>query len=77
MTQAVSTHNTSFHSVEHDRQSVPDPDRVAYFEKAGWQAYYDRKWLRVLRLMVQLNPSNSACRCSRPSPQPSTSCVPA
>ena len=55
MTQAVSTHNTSFHSVEHDRQSVPDPDRVAYFEKAGWQAYYDRKWLRVLRLMVQLN----------------------
>ena len=55
MTQAVSTHNSSFHSVEHDRQSVPDPDRVAYFEKAGWQAYYDRKWLRVLRLMVQLN----------------------
>lgn len=32
-----------------------DPDRVAYFEKAGWEAYYDRRWLRVLRLMVQLN----------------------
>lgn len=55
MTQAASTHNTSFHSVEHERQRVSDPDRVAYFEKAGWEAYYDRKWLRVLRLMVQLN----------------------
>lgn len=32
-----------------------DPDRVAYFEKAGWEAYYDRRWLRALRLMVQLN----------------------
>jgi hypothetical protein len=32
-----------------------DPDRSAYFEKAGWQAYYDRRWLRVLRLTVQVN----------------------
>ena len=32
-----------------------DPDRVAYFEKAGWEAYYDRRWLAVLHLMVQLN----------------------
>jgi hypothetical protein len=32
-----------------------DPARVAYYEKAGWEAYYDRKWLRVLWLMVQLN----------------------
>lgn len=24
-----------------------DPDRVAWFEKAGWEAYYDRRWLRV------------------------------
>jgi hypothetical protein len=32
-----------------------DSDRVEYFEKAGWRAYYDRRWLRVLRLMVQLN----------------------
>lgn len=37
------------------RQPVFNPDRVAYFEKAGWEAYYDRQWLRVLRLMVQLN----------------------
>lgn len=32
-----------------------DPERVAYFESAGWRAYYDRNWLRVLGLMVQLN----------------------
>jgi len=36
-------------------QAAFDPDQVAYFEKAGWQAYYDRRWLRVLWLMVQLN----------------------
>lgn len=30
-------------------------ERVAYFESAGWRAYYDRNWLRVLGLMVQLN----------------------
>ncbi|HNS00992.1 MAG TPA: hypothetical protein PKM78_01260 [Anaerolineae bacterium] len=34
---------------------VFDADRVAHFERAGWEAYYDRRWLRVLRLMVQLN----------------------
>jgi hypothetical protein len=32
-----------------------DPERVAYFESAGWRAYYDRNWPRVFRLMVQLN----------------------
>jgi hypothetical protein len=31
------------------------PEKVAYYEMAGWEAYYDRDWLRVLRLMVQLN----------------------
>ena len=53
MTQTASTHSASFPSDVHDRQRVSDPDRVAHFEKAGWEAYYDRKWLRVLRLMVQ------------------------
>ena len=24
-----------------------DADRVAYLEKAGWEAYYDRNWLRL------------------------------
>ncbi len=28
------------------------PDRVAYFEAEGWRAYYDRKWPRLLKLMV-------------------------
>lgn len=32
-----------------------DSDKVAYYEKAGWEAYYDHAWLRALRLMVQLN----------------------
>jgi hypothetical protein len=32
-----------------------EPDRVAYYEAAGWRAYYDRKWLRLLRLIVGLN----------------------
>ena len=36
-------------------QFVFDPDQVAYYEKAGWQAYYERQWLRVVTLMVQLN----------------------
>lgn len=30
-------------------------DRVAYLERAGWEAYYDRDWPRVLTLMVQMN----------------------
>lgn len=32
-----------------------DPDRLAYLEKAGWEAYYARSWLRVFGLMVQMN----------------------
>lgn len=32
-----------------------NPSRVAYFEANGWRAYYDRKWLRLLRLMLQIN----------------------
>lgn len=29
-------------------------ERVAYFEAAGWRAYYDRKWLKMARLIVGL-----------------------
>lgn len=32
-----------------------DPDKVAYFEKAGWEAYYDRNWLRAFWLLVRMN----------------------
>ncbi|MBI5878069.1 MAG: hypothetical protein HZB53_10475 [Chloroflexi bacterium] len=32
-----------------------DPDQVAYFEKAGWEAYYARNWPRAFMLLVQLN----------------------
>ncbi len=31
-----------------------NPDRVAHFEAAGWRAYYDRHWLKLLRLIVSL-----------------------
>ena len=31
-----------------------NPDRVAYFEAAGWRAHYDRQWLKMLRLIVGL-----------------------
>lgn len=54
MTQTASS-LSSFGHAEHHPRSAIDPDRVAFFEKAGWEAYYDRKWLRVLRLIVQLN----------------------
>jgi hypothetical protein len=32
-----------------------NPHKVAYYEKAGWEAYYDRNWPRAFRLMVALN----------------------
>jgi len=31
-----------------------NPDRVAHFEATGWRAYYDRRWLKLLRLIVSL-----------------------
>ncbi len=30
------------------------PEQVAYVEAAGWRAYYDRKWLKMLRLITKL-----------------------
>lgn len=32
-----------------------DPAKVAYYEKAGWEAYYARQWGRAFGLMVGLN----------------------
>lgn len=32
-----------------------DPDAVAHVEVEGWKAYYDRAWLRLLRLIMQLS----------------------
>lgn len=42
-------------ALNQQRQVRFDPDRVAYYEKAGWEAYYNRQWGRVLALMVGLN----------------------
>jgi hypothetical protein len=37
------------------RSKAPfDPDRLAYLEVGGWRAYYDRKWPRMLRFMLQM-----------------------
>jgi hypothetical protein len=48
--------DTMSQRIAHGHPKPPfDPDRVAYLEAAGWQAYYDRNWPRVFSLMVQMN----------------------
>jgi hypothetical protein len=40
------------------RQRQPlafNPERVAHYEKAGWQAYYDRNWPKAFWLLVRGN----------------------
>lgn len=32
-----------------------DPEGVAYAEANGWRAYYERDWLKMLRLLVKMN----------------------
>ena len=31
-----------------------NPARIAHYEASGWRAYYDRQWLKMLRLIVAL-----------------------
>ena len=31
-----------------------NPEQIAYYEKSGWEAYYDRNWARAFGLMVRL-----------------------
>lgn len=31
-----------------------NPARIAYYEATGWRAYYERDWLKLLRLVVGL-----------------------
>ncbi|MBL8156491.1 MAG: hypothetical protein JNM70_20090, partial [Anaerolineae bacterium] len=31
-----------------------DPNQIAHYEVEGWKAYYDRNWIRLLRLVVSL-----------------------
>ncbi|MBI4220393.1 MAG: hypothetical protein HY682_09640 [Chloroflexi bacterium] len=35
-------------------REIFDPEQIAYLEAAGWRAYYDREWLRLLRLIERL-----------------------
>lgn len=32
-----------------------DPDRVAELEAEGWRAYYDHRWLHMMRLMARMS----------------------
>lgn len=32
-----------------------DPALLGYYEKEGWRAYYDRRWLRAFWLLLRLN----------------------
>lgn len=32
-----------------------DPHQIAYAEAAGWRAYYDRNWLKLLQLIVRMS----------------------
>ena len=36
------------------KSTLLNSDRVAFFETAGWRAYYDHAWLKLLRLLVGL-----------------------
>ena len=38
---------------------------MAYFEATGWQAYYDRRWGRLLRLIIQLGQEQFRIPCPR------------
>ncbi len=33
---------------------VFNPQQVAYYEVAGWKAYYDHAWIKLLRLVIAL-----------------------
>ncbi len=37
------------------KSSQFNPEKVAYFEAAGWEAYYAHQWARAFGLMVRLN----------------------
>jgi hypothetical protein len=43
----------SLPAASHDKFQF-NADRVAHFEATGWRAYYDRQWLRLLRLILSL-----------------------
>jgi hypothetical protein len=47
----MNEHSTTSHGLDLSRLN---PNLIAYYEKAGWEAYYDREWPRAFGLMVQL-----------------------
>jgi hypothetical protein len=47
----MNEHSTTDRGLDLSRLS---PEQIAYYEKAGWKAYYDRDWPRTFGLMVRL-----------------------
>jgi hypothetical protein len=47
----MNTHSTTGRGLDLSRLN---PARIAYYEKAGWEAYYDRNWPRAFGLMARL-----------------------
>jgi hypothetical protein len=47
----MNTHSTTSHGLDLSRLN---PEQIAYYEKAGWEAYYDRDWPRAFGLMLRL-----------------------
>jgi hypothetical protein len=47
----MNEHSTTHHGLDLNRLN---PEQIAYCEKAGWEAYYDRDWPRAFGLMVRL-----------------------
>jgi hypothetical protein len=47
----MNIHSTTSRGLDLSRLN---PEQLAYYEKAGWKAYYDRDWLRAFGLMVRL-----------------------
>ncbi len=42
---------------ERNRRAFGEPEQAAYYETAGWKAYYDRNWPRAFWLLVHGNRS--------------------
>ena len=45
---------SDIHAAEGKTSTLFDPDRLAYLEVAGWRAYYDKAWPKMLALLVKL-----------------------
>jgi len=54
ITERATDRSTEESKGKHSRRFTFDPDRLAYLEVAGWRAYVDKKWLKLLWLLLSL-----------------------